>query len=275
MRAIAIIAAKEIRDGLRNRWVAAATLLLAALALSLAFLGSAPVGTVGADRLAITVVSLSSLTIYLVPLIALLLSFDALVGEAERGTLLLLLTYPVRRREVILGKFLGHVAILAFATVIGYGVAALPLALRDGADAAGAAAFAAMVGSSILLGAAFLALGYLVSALVRERATAAGAAIVVWLALVLLYDFALLGALLADRGQLIGPRLFAHLLLANPADAYRLFNLAGFANVGAISGLAGLGGQASFPRGVLLAVSAAWVLVPLASAILVFRRREP
>ena len=42
------------------------------------------------------VVSLSSLTIFLVPLIALLLSHDAIVGEAERGTLLLLLSYPVR-----------------------------------------------------------------------------------------------------------------------------------------------------------------------------------
>ena len=50
MRQILIIAGKEIRDGLRNRWVAAATLLLAGLALSLAFLGSAPVGNVEIGR---------------------------------------------------------------------------------------------------------------------------------------------------------------------------------------------------------------------------------
>ena len=42
-----------------------------------------------------TVVSLASLTVFLVPLIALLLAYDAIVGEAERGTLLLLLAYPV------------------------------------------------------------------------------------------------------------------------------------------------------------------------------------
>ena len=37
MRAIGIIAWKEVRDGLRNRWVVAITLLLAAFALTLAY----------------------------------------------------------------------------------------------------------------------------------------------------------------------------------------------------------------------------------------------
>src|SRR5690606_10246174 len=51
MRTLLIIAMKEIREGLRNRWVLAVTLLLAALALTLSFLGSAPTGTVGAGAL--------------------------------------------------------------------------------------------------------------------------------------------------------------------------------------------------------------------------------
>ena len=42
-----------------------------------------------------SIVSLSSLTIFLLPLIALLISYDAVVGEMERGTMLLLLSYPV------------------------------------------------------------------------------------------------------------------------------------------------------------------------------------
>ncbi len=104
----AAIAAKEIREGFRNRWVLATTLLLGLLALTLSFLGSAPTGSTGASALDVIVVSLSSLTIFLLPLIALLLSHDAIVGEAERGTLLLLLGYPVARWQVIVGKFLGH-----------------------------------------------------------------------------------------------------------------------------------------------------------------------
>ena len=39
----------------------------------------------------------------------------------------LLLAYPVARWQVVLGKFAGHLAILGFAIVVGYGVAALAL----------------------------------------------------------------------------------------------------------------------------------------------------
>ena len=95
MSPIWIITGKEVRDSLRNRWVLAATLLLAALALSLGFLGSSPTGSVKADPLTITVVSLSSLSIFLIPLIAMLLAYDAVIGEIERGTMALLLSYPV------------------------------------------------------------------------------------------------------------------------------------------------------------------------------------
>ena len=62
MNPVLIIIQKEVRDGLRNRWVLAVTLLLAALALSLGFLGSAPTGSVKVDPLTVTVVSLSSLS---------------------------------------------------------------------------------------------------------------------------------------------------------------------------------------------------------------------
>src|SRR5512134_3738062 len=123
MRNILIIGLKEIQEGLRNRWVLATTLLLAALALTLTFLGSAPTGNVGVLALDVVIVSLSSLSIFLLPLVALLISHDAIVGEIERGTMLLLLSYPVSRRQVLFGKFVGHLAILAFATVLGYGAA--------------------------------------------------------------------------------------------------------------------------------------------------------
>ena len=79
MRAIRIMAANEFMDGLRNRWVAAAIILLGTMALTLLMVGSAPNGATRADALAISVVSLASLGVYLIPLIALMLSFDAMV----------------------------------------------------------------------------------------------------------------------------------------------------------------------------------------------------
>ena len=180
---IIILARKEFSDGLRNKWVAGATLVLALFGLALTLLGSTPTGVLGVKPLAVTVVSLSSLTIYLIPLIALLLGYDAIVGEAERGCLILMLTYPVSRVEIVLGKFLGHAAILTFATVVGYGVAGAAAAWASGGDAESWRAFVWLLVSTIMLGLAFLALAYLISALVKERSTAAGLAVGIWLLL--------------------------------------------------------------------------------------------
>jgi len=274
MRAIAIIAAKEVRDGLRNRWVVAITLLMAALALTLTLLGSAPTGTVGVSPLSVVVVSLSSLTIFLVPLIALLISYDAIAGEIERGTMGLLLSYPVARFEVVTGKFLGHAAILGIATIIGYGAAGAALAFGGGVEPGAWTAFAAMVGTSILLGAAFIALGYLASALVRDPRTAGGIAVGIWLFFALIYDMALLGILVADKGRTVTPAVLDALLLANPADAYRLLNLTGFSNVSLFAGMAGLAQQMALGKAALAAALVAWTAVPLSLAALVFARRE-
>jgi Cu-processing system permease protein len=274
MNAIAIVAAKEIRQAVRNRWVFAATLLLAGLALSLTFLGSAPTGSVGVGPLDVVIVSLSSLTIFLIPLIALLISHDAIVGDMERGTMLLLLSYPVARWQVLLGKFLGHLAVLAFATCLGYGLAAAALlASGSSIESDSLVAFAAMIGSSILLGAVFVAIGYLVSALVRDRGTAAGVCIGLWLLLVLIYDMALLGLLALDQGRNISGTELDAMLLFNPADIYRLLNLTGFAHVSTFAGMAGLAQSTLLSIRTLLAALMLWTVVPLAFATLAFSRR--
>lgn len=273
MSSILVIAAKEFRDGLRNKWVAGATLLLAALAFALAFLGSTPTGLLDVKPLAVTVVSISSLTIFLIPLIALLIGYDAIVGEAEGGSLLLLLTYPVSRIEILLGKYMGHAAILAFATLIGYGAAGAAAAWTDSADMESMKAFLALLLSSLMLGLAFLAIAYLVSVIVKERSTAAGIAVGVWLFFVIVYDLALMGMLVASKGG-VGADIFPSLLLLNPADAYRLFNLSAFENVRKISGMGGLSASAQFSPAILLLALAAWISAPLAAAFSVFRRRQ-
>ena len=274
MTAIWHLAVKEVRDGLRNRWIAATVLTLAGLALTLALLGAAPGGGTKASPLSVAVVSLSSLSVYLLPLIALMLAYDAVVGELERGTLSLLLSYPIKRWQVVLGKFLGHVAILGIAIVLGYGSAAVAVFATGGHDAEGLAAFAALCGSSVLLGAAFLALGYLVSALCEERARAAGLAIGLWLLLVVIYDLGLLGLLLLDSEQAIAPSLFAGLLLANPADAFRVFNLTLIDDVRQAGGLAGLSAEAMPHWVVPIAVLLAWTLAALVVATSLLMRRE-
>ena len=89
------IARKEFSDGLRNRWLLAITLLFAVLAVGIAWLGAAASGQLGFTSIPATIASLASLATFpQMPLIALLLAYDAIVGEEESGTLMLLLTYP-------------------------------------------------------------------------------------------------------------------------------------------------------------------------------------
>lgn len=274
MKMIWILALKELRDGLRNRWIAAAIVLLAALALVLSLMGSAPTGSVKVSALDITVINLASLSVYLIPLIALMLSFDALVGEFERGTMLLLLTYPVTRWQVIMGKFVGHVLILFIAIFAGYGSAFFFMVIMGGGSIEGWQAYFLMMASSLLLGAVFVALGYLVSVLVKERATAIGSAIGLWLIFVVLYDLLLFGALLVDEQQVIGQKLFSMLMLMSPTDSYRILNLSMFEGTSQSAGIAGIASKAGMSGALLLSVMLLWVVIPLITTLFVFHRRE-
>jgi Cu-processing system permease protein len=165
MRAILTVAVKEFRDGLRNRWVLAITLVFAFLAMGLSYFGAAASGSVGFTSLATTIVSLASLAIFLIPLIALLLSYDSIVGEEELGTLLLLLTYPVTPAQLLLGKFAGHAAILAVSTLLGFGVAGVLIGSLTGQVASLELwhAFGFFILSATLLGWCFVAIAQLIS----------------------------------------------------------------------------------------------------------------
>lgn len=273
MNTLFIIFHREMIDSLRNKWIIAITLLLAVLALSLGFMGNAPTGSqIQVNPLTLTVVSLSSLSIFLIPLIAMLLSYDTIVGEIERGTMALLLSYPVTRSQILLGKFLGHLGTLSIATILGYGLAGLALQWAHNSFSAEAwLPFSQLIAASILLGASFLTMGYAISTFVRERATAAGLAIGIWLFFVVIFDLLLLSVLVADQGQLIQPSTLNHLLLLNPTDVYRLLNLTGYET---ISVHAGIFGNSHISSELLWIVQIIWIVIPFILAAFLFSRKQ-
>lgn len=163
MTRILALAAPEFRIGLRNRWLAIAMALTVLFALVLTAAGSGPTGSLGAGRLSVTVASLTSLSVYLVPLMARLMSFDAVAGEVERGTLPLILTYPVARGQILAGKALAHLVILSLAMVAGYGAAGVMALAFDTGAATGLPALARLIVTSIAPGATFPGLGYAIS----------------------------------------------------------------------------------------------------------------
>ena len=269
------IARKELNDSLRNRWLIAIALVFATLALGIAWFGAAASGQVGYASTPATIASLANLGIFLIPLIALLLAYDAIVGEDEGGTLLLLMTYPISRGQLLFGKFLGHGLILALATLTGFGIAGMAIALLVEGIAVGALAIAILrfIVSTTLLGWCFIALAYVVSVRVGEKPLAAGLALAVWFFFVLIFDLMLLGVLVASQGE-FNPDLLPWLLLLNPTDIYRLLNILAFSDGNQLSGVLSLGTDLPIgPAGLWMAL-VFWFVIPLAGAWTLFRHRR-
>lgn len=267
-RLVAAIAAKEWRDRLRNRWVLAVAVVFGAFALLIAYFGGAQSGVLGLRSAAVTVASLTSLAIYLVPLIALLLGFDAVVGERERGVLDLLLSQPITRAELLLGKYLGLAAALAMATLVGFGAALVPLA--PSMDLTALAIYLRFVGSALMLGLAFLSLAVLVSTVARDRTRATGAAIALWFGFVLVFDLSLLGVLVATAGS-HASTWAPYVLLLNPADVFRAINVFGADALRSSFGLGTLTAQGWNAAATLYGVLLAWIVAPLGVALWRFR----
>ena len=266
MNSIWTIARKELSDSLRNRWLMAISLVFATLALGIAWFGAAASGQVGYASTPATIASLASLGIFLIPLIALLLAYDAIVGEEEGGTLLLLMTYPLSRSQLLLGKFLGHGLTLALATLIGFGVAGVAIALlvEDVAIASLAVAMARFIASTVLLGWGFIALAYVISVRVSEKPIAAGLALAIWFFFVLIFDLMLLGTLVASQGK-FSAELLPWLLMLNPTDIYRLLNIVAFDGAAQLSGVLSLGADLPIGAFVYYPVGGRPVAVPESS----------
>lgn len=271
---ITAIAGQEIRIARRNRWVALATGLFTLFALALTFLGAGQGAVVKADILTLSAASLATLSVYLIPLIALILSYDALAGEAERGTLPLALATPVKRWELFAGKFLSQTAVVSAAIFIGYAIAGGAAAALMGWEMAGLAAWARLIATSVALGAVFVALGLAVSAATARSGTAAAIAIGLWLVFVVLYDLALLGAVIADNGGTFTKSVFPWLVLANPADAFRIYNLV-MLDTAPVAGIDGLAQTLPVPPATALAITAGWLAAALAAGVALTRRIRP
>lgn len=276
MHGVITIAATEIRIGLRNRWIILSSLILLAFALILVLLGSAPGGEVKTDAVTVVVASLSTLSVYLVPLIALLLAFDAIAGEIDRGTLQLVLASPVSRGAVLFGKFLGHVAVLAIAVSFGYGIAGLvAFSAGGGGEAVALIGVGRLIASSVILGATFIAIGYVASASARQTGTAAALAIAIWLFAVVLYDLALLGGLLASQDGFFARVVFPWLLVLNPADAFRLYNMNAIDAVAVGSNLGGSGSALPLSGLATMLSPVAWTAITLGLSTFILKRVRP
>jgi Cu-processing system permease protein len=208
---------KEIADALRNRWLIGYAIVMAVLGLLASWLGLRTSGALSFQMFGRTAATLTNLVLLLAPLVALVVGATTLAAERDRGTMGRLLALPIHPRELLLGKYAGLLVALAGATLLGFAPSAAVIAGMAGLESGLRFLLFPLV--SLLLIAATLAIGMVVSAVSSNGLKAMGTAVFLWFGLVLLYDLLLIGTLVVAS---IPPMLLAGLLVINPVDAARV-----------------------------------------------------
>jgi ABC-type transport system involved in multi-copper enzyme maturation permease subunit len=279
-RAIYTIAKKEFLDNIRNKWIIVITLIFIILTIASSYLAGGQAG--GEDvfgGMEDTVVALMSIHTLLIPLIAIMLGFSTIAGEAEKGALYVVLAYPVRRVEVLLGKFLGLGTVLAVTPLIGFGLSGLVIAATVGAEEG--LAFLAFIALAIILGLMYLSLVIFISALCRTRvrAIAGGVILFFW---AMIYGIIIMSVYIATGGNYQDffsqtgfielPDWFWASVVFSPGDLNQMSVMRAF-NLEQAFGFE-IKAPDWLSMGFLLAVQLIWIIIPLILAYYFFKKRD-
>lgn len=220
-----------------------------------------------------TSASMVNLVAYLVPLFALLMGVFSLISNREY--LELMVTQPVSRARILLGKFLGLLAAILAATVAGFGIPGMISSATVGSS--GAAKYLAVVGYSFLLAASFVSIAILIAVILRRRLAALGTALGIWFFFVMFYDLIIMAmTLYLNDSTLQNVLVFG--LLGNPVDMMRVMSLV---TVGGNSMFGPAGATLVTTIGntntlvmLFLGVLILWIIIPLAISIYLFKRQN-
>jgi Cu-processing system permease protein len=270
-RAVALVAAREAGQALASRWFVLASGCFLVLSLGLSMLGLAGAersGLAGFDR---TTASVLNLALLFVPLVTLTLGGLAIAGALEDASMGALLAQPITRLEVYLGTYGGLFAAVGAAVCTGFGATGLIIGARTGSG--NVRAFLGLVGLMLLLGAATLALGILLSVALRTRARVVGAAFSAWLLLVYVSDLGVIGLTIARN---LRPAQVFVLALLNPVEQARVLGTMLLSDRLDVLGPVGVFGLDTFGANGLAAllatVLAAMAVMTLAAGYALFRK---
>jgi Cu-processing system permease protein len=224
-RSVISIAKKEFMDNIRNKWIIILSTLFAVLTIVFSFFGS--VFSTGWQDIGGTISSMMSIVNLLVPIIAIILGYSAIVGEIERGSMGSLLALPTTRLEIITGKLIGLGGVLSTSIIIGFGIAGVIIGLN--VPDPDILAYLVFIAATILLGLVFLSMAIFFSTLFKKRSSAIGGAIFLWMLFIIIIPLVIQGMLIVDIGvetllsgeELEAPGWYYTALLVNPGSMYQ------------------------------------------------------
>ncbi len=268
-----MICRQEFTLNRRNRWVVSFAVLFTVLTLLIAWFGMITSGYAGFQDFIRTSASIINLGGFLIPLFALLLGVFSFLTNAEY--LDMLITQPVPRSQVLLGRYFGLVITVLGASVLGFGLPGIIIALVIGVE--GALSYLLVICYSILLAIAFTGISVLITLLSGRRQIALGIALAIWIFYELLYGVLMLGTTLYLSPAVLKVVLSIG-LLGNPIDIARVLSLLQvggphlFGPAGAT--LIKMTGSSFLASMVGLAGLLIWVVVPVLISIRIFKKQD-
>lgn len=211
---------REIKIGFRNVWTYTFLILLTLFTTAILFLQSG----VDLDRgYTDTVGTVINMTLYLLPLLTLLLGGFSLTSEKEDGQWSLIYTYALPSYLFILGKWLGLVLVLSVIILSSYGVAGLLLSVFSQGMTLEIFLFSLLI--SLLLAITYLSMSILVGSMVRNRWQALIGGISIWFITIILWPLLMISILSQlPSYKYVQPTLQV-LTVINPAELIRVFTV--------------------------------------------------
>jgi Cu-processing system permease protein len=214
-----IILKRELKLGFRNPWSYSFLTLFIVFMLSLLLINNQGYtsGYSGVTGL------LMNLTLYLLPLITLMLGSFTLTGEKEDGSAALLYTYSLSVRSWIGGKYVGLLIVLSIIVTIGYGVTGIISSFT--ANGFSASTYSLLFLFSLLLIMTFLAIAMLIGSLAATRWQALTYVIGIWFFFIIGWSPTMI-ALLGQLPYLWIKPLLTVMTFFNPAEWIRIYIIA-------------------------------------------------
>jgi len=271
---IVLIAKKEIMDNIRNKWILLMTGIFAALTLLISYFGSLGQGW---QDLGLTIAGMMALVQYLIPIIGLMLGYAAIVGEIERGSMSALLSFPLKRIEVLIGKFLGLGGVLSFSLLVGFGIAGIVISANVSEVDIGQ--YLIFLLASVLLGLVFVALSLLASSFFHNRSTAMGLAIFLWFFFTMIWGIIMLGVAMLSMDVETAftsgfPDWYYAINIINPISAYgTLVSL----NVGPVASSfteQAFSNPSFYSSELMATILFLWIAISLIIAYIFFKKRD-
>jgi ABC-2 type transport system permease protein len=216
LRQLVLVARLDLAESLRARWFLIYALVfggVVALLFAFGLTESRILGFMGLSRLLVTYIQLC---MAILPIFVLVTTVRSVAGDREAGVFEYLLSLPVSLSAWFWGRMIARFLVvflpvfLAMAAATGWAVLQeIPVPWQ---------LFALYTAMLAGLAWCFLGIGMLVSSLARSLDLAQGAALVVWLVLILFLDLVLLGVLMQER---VAPETIVAIALANPLQVFR------------------------------------------------------